>query len=169
MRYQDSLSSFAIAAAIWLAILGAACSSGRQMNSDRNTATSNASANFATNSTANQSITTHSAIAITTKTLSDALKERLMLDDQGVLTSHDWEQNKWMDERIGRFYKDDTEIARDRVCKATEELLQKANRRMTDVARRGLRAGVNSSSACKLVLSKMIDASLDTEPTTPIP
>jgi hypothetical protein len=74
-----------------------------------------------------------------------------------------------MEERIGRFYKDDAEIARDRVCKATEELLEKADRRMSDVARRDLRAGVNPSSSCKLVLSKMIDASLDTEPMRPIP
>jgi hypothetical protein len=74
-----------------------------------------------------------------------------------------------MEERIGRFYKDDAEIARDRVCKATEELLEKADRRMSDVARRDLRASVNPSSSCKLVLSKMIDASLDTEPMRPIP
>jgi hypothetical protein len=139
------------------------------MNANRNATTSNTSANFATNSTANQPVATRPAFVVTAKTLSDALKERLMLDNQGVLSSRDWEQNKWMDERIGRFYKDDVEIARDRVCKATEELLQKANRRMSDVARRGLRAGINSTSACKSVLSKMVDASLDTEPITPVP
>ncbi len=102
-------------------------------------------------------------------TLSAALKQRLRRDKHEVLTQKSWADDEWRDLNIGLFYKNDDEFVRDAVCDVTLKMIAPNNERLTAVSQRRLRKNVNHQTKCKSAVSEMLNATLDTEPITPIP
>jgi hypothetical protein len=131
-------------------------------------------ANNAANSNFNKSVnsnTTNVSNANTTMpptidnaSLKAALKDRLHSDAGQVLSEEDWTKDVWMDMPVGRFYVNDVQHSKDAVCLATEELLKQANLKLTLASKKALRMGVTEKTLCKAAVSKMLDATLSTEP-----
>ena len=129
------------------------------------------SANSMTNSTSSNSAsnTATTNLAINRGTLSESLKNRLMDDNEELLTDDDWAGDAWLDVSIGLFYKNDDEFSKDAVCDVTEEILRSANKKMTDVSERRLRNNINHNTKGRICISEMLTATLDTKPINPIP
>lgn len=103
------------------------------------------------------------------ETLSSALKNQLKIAKEDVLTSQQWDEDKWKELPIGRFYKNIDKLVGNAVCDVTNELLRPHNERLTKAAQLTLRKRVKSDKKCKDAVSEMLTASLNTESIKPTP
>ena len=172
--------AFAMAAAC-LTVMVSACGSAENAN---NAASSNANrmSNVVyTNSTANASSTALSTAAntasnsmttiteLTQMTLTFALKTRIYNDARGELAEPDWDADRWLEVPLGRFYRNDDEFAKDAVCRAIDDALARAGRRLRGAPRLNLRRAIDKKTMCRLAVVAMRDASLESEPINSIP
>jgi len=107
--------------------------------------------------------------ALTPMALTAALKVRLRSDAGGELATPDWDADRWLEVPIGRFYGNDDEFAKDAVCRAIDDALGKARRRLTGAPRLNLRRTIDRKTMCRLAVAAMRDASLESEPIDKIP
>lgn len=109
------------------------------------------------------------AMPVSARVVSSTLKQRLVGDNLLELSGEDWSENKWLNERIGRFYKYDDEIVQMVVAEVTNEILANSNRKMTGVSERRLRKRVNNQTYCQVAVNEILEASFDSEPLREIP
>ena len=167
---------FLIVAAVPICLALAACSTPESNNS--NTTISYDNTNSAANMSNSMSNTSNSMAntghiditsSLTPMALTAALKVRLKSDAGSELAKPDWDADRWLEVPIGRFYGNDDEFAKDAVCRAIDDALGKARRRLAGTPRLNLRKLIDRKTMCRLAVAAMRDASLESEPIDKIP